>query len=358
MPATAQRPLDPAQIRALGVLLVAAQLPLAVHLPIWVAAFGLFLSGLRFALLRRDSRLLRARPARIPSWALALFAVAIALALRKSYGYFVGRDPCVAFLFVLAGIKFLEIRTARDGTLLACLAMFVALTPFFYSQSLVGGLAMLPAIVAAGVALEALARREPGASEPSMRAAWTRSASLIAQGLPIAAGLFLVFPRLATPLWGLPADHAAQTGLSDRMAPGSISELSLSDAVAFRVTFDGPPPRPEDRYWRGPVLSLFNGREWRALPPRPGGSLARGGRPIRYAVTLEPDDHRWLFALDLPSSLPVADSGGTAPSGPVAGLARDLQLVTRTPLTRPLRYVQESILGTRHPVASADELRL
>ena len=358
MQATAARPLDPAQIRALGVLLVAAQLPLVVHLPIWVAAFGLFVAGLRFALLRRDGRLLRTRPARIPSWALALFAVAIALALRKSYGYFVGRDPCVAFLFVLAGIKFLEIRTARDGTLLACLAMFVALTPFFYSQSLLGGLAMLPAIVAAGVALEALARREPGAADPSMRSAWTRSASLIAQGLPIAAGLFLVFPRLATPLWGLPADHAAQSGLSDRMAPGSISELSLSDAVAFRVTFAGSPPRPADRYWRGPVLSLFNGREWRALPPRPGGSLARGDRPVRYAVTLEPDDHRWLFALDLPSSLPVADSGSVTSSGPVASLARDLQLVTRAPLTRPLRYVQESILGTRHPVASADELRI
>lgn len=366
------RPLTATQIRALGVFLVAAQLPLVVHLPIWVAAFGLFLVTLRFALLRRDERLARARPARIPSWALALFAIAIALALRKSYGYFAGRDPCVAFLFVLAGIKFLEIRTQRDGTLLACLAMFVAVTPFFYSQSLLGGFAMLPAVVAAGVALEALAARAPDAAELSTRKPWIRSTALIAQGLPIAAGLFLVFPRLATPLWGLPADHAAQTGLSDRMAPGSISELSLSDAVAFRVSFDGPPPRPADRYWRGPVLSLFNGREWRALPPRPGGSLARGERSIRYAVTLEPNDHRWLFALDLPSSLPILDSGdaafasggtavaagGGAAAGAVAGLARDLQLITRTPVTRPLRYVQESILGGRHAVASADELRI
>ncbi|MBS0327231.1 MAG: DUF3488 domain-containing transglutaminase family protein [Proteobacteria bacterium] len=358
MAASPPRPLGPAQIRALGVLLVAAQLPLVVHLPVWVAAFGLFLAGLRFALLRRDERLARLRPARIPSWALALFAVAIALALRKSYGYFVGRDPCVAFLFVLAGIKFLEIRTTRDGTLLACLAMFVALTPFFYSQSLLGALAMLPAIVAAGVALEALAVRDPGAAGPSIRAAWTRSASLVAQGLPIAAGLFLVFPRLATPLWGLPADHAARSGLSDRMAPGSISELSLSDAVAFRVSFDGPPPRPEDRYWRGPVLSLFNGREWSALPPRPGGSLARGDRTIRYTVTLEPDDHRWLFALDLPSSLPAIEADSSVNAPKVGSLARDLQLVARAPVTQPLRYVQESVLGDRHPAASAGELRI
>lgn len=356
-PRTKPEALAPAQIKALGVLLIAAQLPLVVHLPIWVAAFGLFLTVLRFALLRRDQRLMRATPARIPSWALALFAVAIAFALRRSYGYFVGRDPCVAFLFVLAAIKFLEMRTRRDATLLACLAMFVALTPFFYSQSLAAGAAMLPAVVAAGAAFEALAAS--GAEAPALRTreAWKRSFLLIAQGLPIAAGLFLVFPRLASPLWGLPADHMAQSGLSNRMAPGSISELSLSDAVAFRVSFDGAPPRRDERYWRGPVLSLFNGREWLALPPRPGGELARGGRAIRYTVTLEPNDHRWLFALDLPSSLPVIEADAST-AGSAAGLARTLQLVTQRPVTQSLRYVQESILGGQHPVASQDELRI
>ncbi len=62
----------------------------------------------------------------------------------------------------------------------------------------------------------------------------------------------------------------ARSGLSDTMAPGMISELSLSDAVAFRVDFNGPPPPPPLRYWRGPVLSRFNGFEWSALL-RPGG---------------------------------------------------------------------------------------
>ena len=46
--------LTPAQIASHGVLLVAAQLPQAVHLPIWVALFGFALVVLRFVLLRRD----------------------------------------------------------------------------------------------------------------------------------------------------------------------------------------------------------------------------------------------------------------------------------------------------------------
>jgi len=230
--------LTPRQIPNLGVLLVAAQLPQAVHLPIWVALFGFALVVLRLVLVRRDRLRPLATPARIPSWALALFALAIAFAIRKSYGYFVGRDPCVAFLFVLVGIKFLEARALRDGSLLVCLAIFLLITPFFYSQSMLAALAALPAVLAVGAALESLAHDSAAPPTP-WRAAWRRSAAMIAQGLPIAAALFLLFPRLATPLWGLPADRMAATGLSDRMSPGSISELALNDAVAFRVDFDG-----------------------------------------------------------------------------------------------------------------------
>ncbi len=349
--------LTPRQITNLGVLLVAAQLPQAVHLPIWVAVFGFALVVLRLVLVRRDRRRPRATPARIPSWALALFALAIAFAIRKSYGYFVGRDPCVAFLFVLVGIKFLEVRTLRDGSLLVCLAIFLLITPFFYSQSMLAALAALPAVLAVGAALESLAHDSAAPPTP-WRAAWRRSAAMIAQGLPIAAALFLLFPRLATPLWGLPADRMAATGLSDRMSPGSISELALNDAVAFRVDFDSTPPPPRARYWRGPVLSLFNGREWRSFSPRLGGRLVTGNAPAaRYTVTLEPNDHPWLFALDFPSGMPDIDqeTGTRGNAGGFAGYSREQQLLMRAGITQPLRYTIESRLTDSYPVASQQE---
>ncbi len=47
-----------------------------------------------------------------------------------------------------------------------------------------------------------------------------------------------------------------------RMAPGSMSRLSLSDAVAFRVTFNDKVPAREQMYWRGPVLWDFDGTTW------------------------------------------------------------------------------------------------
>jgi transglutaminase-like putative cysteine protease len=142
------------------------------------------------------------------------------------------------------------------------------------------------------------------------------------------------------------------------MSPGSISELSLSDAVAFRVDFDGASPPSRLRYWRGPVLSFFNGREWRAATPQPGGRLIGGDAlRVRYTVTLEPNDHRWLFALDFPATLPDvdADPGVRSSAAGLAGYSREQQLLVRGPITQPLRYTLESSLVDRYPAASARE---
>jgi transglutaminase-like putative cysteine protease len=347
-------PLSPLQVRWLGALLIAAQLPQAPHLPIWVAIAGPMLVAVRLALLRSAPRP-GAPPARIPSWALALFALATAIAVRYSFGYLIGRDPSVAFLYILVAIKFLETRNARDGSLLVCLACFLTMTPFFYNQSLFAALAALPAVLLIGVALDVLSTnsRTPRAFAP--RAAVRRSAVMMVQGLPIAILLFVLFPRLAQPLWGLPADHAAKSGLSDSMSPGDISELSLSDAVAFRVEFDGPPPPNRDLYWRGPVLSRFDGRRW---TPSPIGQLpaqtAPSGRAIAYTVTIEPNNRRWLFALELPAS-PPSRPGGAGESAPLAArITREQQILIDRPLTETMQYVQRSILSAAYPAREHD----
>ena len=337
-------PLSPLKVKWLGALLIAAQLPQAPHLPIWVALAGVMLVGVRLLLLRRDPRRPDAPPARIPSWTLALFAIAAALALRHSFGYLVGRDPSVAFLYILVAIKFLETRTSRDGTLLVCLACFLTMTPFFYSQSLFAALAALPAVVLVGAALDVISTADDSTRSLPARAAIRRSATMMLQGLPIAILLFVLFPRLGQPLWGLPSDYSAKSGLSDSMRPGEISELSLSDAVAFRVEFDGAIPPNRERYWRGPVFSRFDGTKW--TPSSIGMSTSRGfptGPSIGYTVTLEPNNRRWLFALDLPASLPrpVGERDATTLN---ARITRDQQVLIGKPVTESIQYAQRSVL--------------
>jgi len=358
--ATPPRALGTRELRWLGALLVAAQLPQAPHLPIWVAVAGVALVLVRIAVLRDDPWRPQAPPARIPSWTLAVFAMAAAVAVRQTFGYLVGRDPSVAFLYILVAIKYLETRTARDGTLLVCLACFLLMTPFFYSQSLVAAVAALPAIVLVGVALDVLARASPAAAHAFRPgAALRRSAVLMLQGLPIAFLLFVFFPRLAQPLWGLPTDWVARSGLSDSMSPGQISELSLSDEVAFRVEFDGAVPPARDRYWRGPVFTRFDGRTWSGLPfSIPAAAPPDEGLPVSYTVTVEPNERRSLFALELPAGPPVLQSGTESGRDVKAIVTRDRQVLLNTPVTQAIRYTQRSLLAASFPAASPAEGRL
>jgi transglutaminase-like putative cysteine protease len=209
-----------------------------------------------------------------------------------------------------------------------------------------------------GATLDALARMpgSPYARRPVE--ALMRTGTLILQGIPIAALMFVLFPRIAAPLWGVPADAGANTGLSETMAPGSISDLSLSDAVAFRVDFDGPVPPPAQRYWRGPVLSRFDGREWSLVPRAGSGALAPWGPGgVAYTVTLEPHGKPWLFALELPASLPrpAGDDGTLSRPEAFAFLARDQQLVARTPVSQVIQYSQRSMLRDAFPEADPEE---
>jgi transglutaminase-like putative cysteine protease len=123
--------------------------------------------------------------------------------------------------------------------------------------------------------------------------------------------LFVLFPRIA-PLWGMPGDAmGGRSGLSGSMQVGSIASLALDSSVAMRIRFDGSVPKQRDLYFRGPVLSSFDGREWKALRSgfplrlRLASNLQVSGEPIRYEVTLEGNNHPWLPVLDATPERPT-----------------------------------------------------
>jgi transglutaminase-like putative cysteine protease len=131
--------------------------------------------------------------------------------------------------------------------------------------------------------------------------------ALAGLGLPLALLAFGLFPRLATPLWGLPERALARPGLSDQMAPGAWLDLLTDDTPALRAQFIGATPARNTLYWRGPVLSDFDGQTWRrsrtlaALAPP---AWVPGAPSWRYRLDLEPTDRRSVTALDLPLSIP------------------------------------------------------
>ncbi len=274
-----------------------------------------------------------------------LFALAACLAVLVSFRGQPGRDAGVALLTVRAGLKLTELKASRDFYIVSCLGYFFIVTNFLYSQTImtVSFLFAVVVVITAGLVDYNL---RSGAS----RAGWClhRAGLITLQALPIAIIAFILFPRVEGPLWGRPLDPArAVSGLSDEMSPGTITSLSLSDEVAFRVQFEGALPPAADRYWRGPVMWNTDGRTWRlgtAGIGRPYPTLSFGGA-YRYTVTLEPHGKRWLFALEMPSH-----------TGPRARSQRDMLLLSRFRVRNRLAYTLTSHTDYRISDISSEEL--
>jgi hypothetical protein len=98
-PAPGDNTLSTVQMRWLGSLLLATQLPMLAFVPPWIGGLGGALVGLRFMLIARAAKRPGTPPEIIRSWVLGVLALVAAIAIREAMGYFVGRDPCVAFLF-------------------------------------------------------------------------------------------------------------------------------------------------------------------------------------------------------------------------------------------------------------------
>jgi transglutaminase-like putative cysteine protease len=237
----------------------------------------------------------------VPGWRIVVFA-AVGLGAIAWQGGGDGYSAlAVRSLVVLAGLKLLETRSLRDLYTVVYLGFFLVGTLFLYRQSI--AIAVFGLVIVA-VLTGVLVR----ASSTGSRSGWRRQVvvggRLLALGLPFAGLLFFVFPRLPGPLWHFGvAPGVGTTGLGDTMEPGLISQLVLSQDIAFRAAFAGRPPQRSQLYWRGPVLWETNGRRWhrRETAPLRGAGTASGTR-TEYVLILEPHGQQWIPALDLPST--------------------------------------------------------
>ncbi len=260
-------------------------LPHLSHLPWWAIALTAVILVWRATLALTNAAL----PGR---WLLVgVLLTALGLAYW-SYGTLLGREPGVTLAVALMALKTLELRARRDAFVVFFLGFFIILTHFLYSQSFLVALAML---VSVWGLLTALVLAHMPVGQPSLRQAASLAARTAVLGAPIMALLFLLFPRIG-PLWGVPQDGISKTGLSNTLRMGSVAEVASDDSVAMRLRFDGPRPALSDLYFRGPVLTRFDGFEWRplGLPFAPAGMPARKpalttrSDALRYEVTFEP----------------------------------------------------------------------
>lgn len=317
--------------------------PLTPHVPVWTMpfAYGLLLWRAWLALTHRTL------PGRWVKAGLLLAAIGLTVLSHRTI---VGRDAGVTLIIMLLVLKTLELRARRDAMVIFFLGFFTLLANFFFSQSLLVAAVMLLGLL--GLLTGLINSNMPVGRPPLMQSMRT-AAGMAALGAPVMLVLFMLFPRMA-PLWGMPGnDMSGRSGLSDEMKIGAMASLVLDETVAMRIRFDTPDGRPPEQrhlYFRGPVMSYFNGMEWFALngqEARYGSAGADGpasamlevrGEPIRYEVTIEPNRRHWLLLLDAAKQAPEL------PEGMRARMTPSLQWVVNRPIQNVLRYNAESYI--------------
>ena len=335
--APAQLPRDSRDTLFMLLVIFWVVLPQVANLPLWCTALS---AGV---LVWRGWLAWGARPLPSRWWLLGLLGLTLG-ATWFSHKTLLGRDAGVTLIVVLLALKTLELRARRDAFVVFFLSFFVILSNFFFSQSLLTAAAMLVATLGL---LTALVNAHMPVGKPPLRDAAKIAGWMALLGAPIMAVLFVLFPRMA-PLWGVPGDAmSGRSGLSATMQVGTIASLALDDSIAMRIRFEGEVPRQSSLYFRGPVLSTFDGRTWQPLrsnfPRRmqPAADLQVQGPAINYQVTLEPNSRPWLLMLDAATAPPRLP--GFEPV-----MTSELQWLTSRPISELLRYRAQSYADFKH----------
>jgi len=265
------------------------------------------------------------------------------------YGAPFGRDPGVAFLVVLLGLKSLEISSRRDLSIVVMLGFFTIMTQFLYAD---GVNWTIPMLILVAALMWLLAQMEHAEPQTFMLEDIKLVGKMLLQALPVVVILFYLFPRLSGALFLFQGDgNSGVTGLGDSLKMGTISSLVESEEVAFVASFfDQKPPPPSERYWRGTNFWVTDGREW-----------SRGGHGVHligkdrtvvdkkytYEIELQPNNQNWLFALDHP---------GQAPKD--AWLQGDHHIINREPVKNEIRYELDAVEFAASEELLAAEKRL
>ncbi len=293
----------------------ACALPLLISVPPWLALL-LVATGVLAALSERP-------------WPAALrFVLTLMIAglVLAAFNFRIGRDTSCAGLLAMLMLKPFETHGTRDAHSLLGFSLFAPFAAFLQDQGPLNLTLSLPAVV---LSLMAWSMLLPG--QPVQPLAALRRAGLsMAMALPVALAGFWLFPRLATPLWGLPENSVGRIGLGDRMTPNEWLDALVDDSPALRARFLGWTPPRQQMYWRGPVLMNFDGEAWTRDPGAGQFSapqLQAIGPQLAYEIMLEPTERRDLIVLDLPMS-PPADYV----------LNAELTAVSQEPLNNLVRY--------------------
>jgi len=309
--------------------------PLLINMPIWVSGwcvvFWIYMLLVFQGKLPQPGRKIR----------LIFTATGCMLVLVFLGGIRLESQAFIGLLCVMAGLKPLETTRHRDRVVTLFMAYFIIIISLFSIENLLITLYMFVAVLATTTCLVHI--NQPGRR---LKINVRLVGVIMLQSLPLMVLLFMLFPRLEGSMFSLPGRFVGQTGFSDTLRPGSISQLVQVDQTAFRVQFDQKVPAAGDLYWRGLVLWHFDGKYWtQGNIPERNKRIIQADTYVEYDIILEPHRKKNLVALDVPITAPR-----------FTALTEDFTLRTRWPVRMVQRYRMRSTQDVQLQLGAAQEL--
>ncbi|MCU4389995.1 DUF3488 and transglutaminase-like domain-containing protein [Acinetobacter courvalinii] len=239
----------------------------------------------------------------MPKLLLVAFTLVSVALIYIQYQSLLGVEAGVAFLTTCLFAKSLESKNTRDLLIVFNFALFVSASLLLYSQAFWMAMIVFGALLMCLMGLYRLQTdlfKQNNQTRNQLKQDIRQILKFVGIATPFFILLFMFFPRLP-PLWAIPIQqNHATTGISDRMSPGDIAQLSQSSALAFRVIapmYDLP-GRPE-LYWRALVLDQYDGSTWSSsFDNQQLKRIPVSTRRVSYQYLPADEQANWIMGLE------------------------------------------------------------
>ncbi len=208
------------------------------------------------------------------------------------------------FLLFLLSLKFLENKTFRDYMEIYLLSIIILAGTTLISLNISFLFYLFIYIVVLNISIILLTynsqNKDIFLSEKTVLKIFFKTSLIPILAIPLTVLFFIIIPRTEFPLFSfLNKTIKAKTGFSETVSLGEVTEIQQDDSIIFRA--QTKKIKNHFLYWRGIVLTYFNGRTWLALPDKNSKEEQRlKGIPVKQIIFLEPYGNKYLFALDKP----------------------------------------------------------
>lgn len=239
----------------------------------------------------------------MPKLLLVAFTLVSVALIYIQYQSLLGVEAGVAFLTTCLFAKSLESKNTRDLLIVFNFALFVSASLLLYSQAFWMAMIVFGALLMCLMGLYRLQTdlfKQKNQTRNQLKQDIRQILKFVGIATPFFILLFMFFPRLP-PLWAIPIQqNHATTGISDRMSPGDIAQLSQSSALAFRVIapmYDLP-GQPE-LYWRALVLDQYDGSTWSSsFDNQQLKRIPVSSRRVSYQYLPADEQASWIMGLE------------------------------------------------------------